>query len=270
MNHCEAAICAVKQTGEALIQRLSSMHWAVHRKNNDYQNLVTDCDIWVQETLVKELLRIEPRASIFAEEKENGKIHGLTWIIDPIDGTTNFVAAQKDFAICVALYNGDKPVFGIVHDVAADNTYHAYSGACAYMNDTLLPPREPVVLHDALFDVSLATLNNLSRRADKPLFAVSRALRGHRALGSASLAMCRIAEGRMEGYLSSKLYPWDYAASGIVLQAAGGVYAPLYKKDMLFRNCPTAVLACSDVAMWNQLAAFFRGECDVDSLMANV
>jgi myo-inositol-1(or 4)-monophosphatase len=269
MDQCQAAVCALRQTGQALMQRLESVNWTVHRKNNDYQNLVTDCDLWVQDQLMEALSKIEPSAALFAEEKENDRIQGLTWIIDPIDGTTNFVAAQKDFALCAALYDGPRPVFGVVFDPAGGNMYRAAAGGTAYLNDRPLEARSPVPLNRSLFDVSLASLNNLSRRAGKPLFEVSRALRGHRALGSASLAMCRIAEGRMEGYLSSKLYPWDYAASGIILQAAGAVYAPLFEEDRLFEARPTPVLCTTDNAMWYLLAEYFRGNTGIESLLSD-
>lgn len=269
MDPCQATMCAVRQTGQTLMQRLETVDWTVHRKNNDYQNLVTDCDIWVQDRLMEALSKVEPSAAFFAEEKENESIRGLTWIIDPIDGTTNFVAAQKDFALCAALYDGYHPVFGVVFDPTAGNMYHAIAGQRAYLNDRALENRGPVPLNAALFDVSLPSLNNLSRRAGKPLFEVSRALRGHRALGSASLSMCRIAEGRMEGYLSSKLYPWDYAASGIILEAAGGFFAPLYQEDRLFEPHPTPVLCSTDKDTWALLAEYFRGNTGIETLLTD-
>lgn len=78
----------------------------VRRKENNHQNLVTDFDVWVQNSLKTGLAEIAPEAAFFAEEKENQEMLGLTWIVDPIDGTTNFISTRRDFAICVALYDG--------------------------------------------------------------------------------------------------------------------------------------------------------------------
>lgn len=258
-------VALVRSTGKALLERLSSTHGHtaaplnVRCKENNHQNLVTDLDVWVQETLAQSLAEIEPAAALFAEEQDNHQCHGLTWFVDPIDGTTNFIATRRDFAICVALYDGKTPVFGVVYDVMRDLCYYAQAGGRAYANDRPLPKRQPVPLEEALFDASLPTMNALSRRAGKPLYPLSRAVRGHRALGSASLAMCHIAEGSLDAYISNKLYPWDYAASGVILEACGGVYGALYDEP-LFTTEKAAVLCCGDEGLRAQLAPFLRGE----------
>ena len=112
MDQCQATIptghtvALVRSTGKALQERLSSVPMNVRRKENNHQNLVTDFDVWVQNTLKTGLAEIAPEAAFFAEEKENQEMRGLTWIVDPIDGTTNFISTRRDFAICVALYDG--------------------------------------------------------------------------------------------------------------------------------------------------------------------
>ena len=111
MDQCQATIptghtvALVRSTGKALQERLSSVPMNVRRKENNHQNLVTDFDVWVQNTLKTGLAEIAPEAAFFAEEKENQEMRGLTWIVDPIDGTTNFISTRRDFAICVALYD---------------------------------------------------------------------------------------------------------------------------------------------------------------------
>lgn len=269
MDFYQATIKCVRSTGKALLERLSSLPLNVRCKDNNHQNLVTDFDLWVQEALSRVLAEIFPEAGFFAEEKENQSPQGLTWFVDPIDGTTNFIATRRDFAICVALYDGTTPLFGIVYDVAQDICYHAKAGAAAYANTRVLPRRAPVDFSDALFDASLPTLNALSIRAGKPLYFISRAARGHRALGSASLAMCHIAEGHLDAYFSNKLYPWDYAAARIILEASGGVLGAIYDEP-LFQPAKAAVLACGDAALYGRLAPFLRGEdCELAKLVAS-
>lgn len=267
MDQYQAAIRLVRSTGKALLERLSCVPLNVRRKEENHQNLVTDFDEWVQEQLKIGLAEIAPGARFFAEEKQNQDGEGLTWFVDPIDGTTNFISTRRDFAICVALYDGAAPIFGIVYDVAADICYHAKAGGPAFADDRALPQRVPVALEDALFDASLPTMNGLSRRAEKPLYLISRAMRGHRALGSASLAMCHIAEGRLDAYFSSRLYPWDYAASGVILAACGGVFGALYDEP-LFTTAKAAVICCGDAALKDRLAPVLRGEQAIETLLA--
>ncbi len=268
MDQCKQTIALVRSTGKALLERLSLVELNVQRKDNNHQNLVTDFDIWVQEQLKAGLRDIEPNANVFAEEQENETSGGLTWFVDPIDGTTNFISTRRNFAICVALYDGMTPIFGVVYDVAADLCYHAVAGERAYVNDQPLPKRTPRDLQDALLDSSLTTMNILSRRAGKPLHTISSATRGHRAIGSAALAMCHIAEGTLDIYVSYRLYPWDYAASRVVLEACGGCMHALYN-ETLYTPERAAVLCCGDEALYGRVAPFLRGECALDALLSD-
>ena len=265
MDQCKQTIALVRSVGKALLERLSHVELDVQRKENNHQNLVTDFDIWVQEQLKVGLAEIEPKAIVFAEEQENEMVSGLTWFVDPIDGTTNFISTRRNFAICVALYDGMKPIFGVVYDVALDQCYHAVAGGPCYMNECALPKRASCALQDALLDTSLTTVNILSRRAGKPLHMISTAIRGHRAIGSAALAMCHIAEGTLDAYVSSRLYPWDYAASRVILEASGGCMHALYGEP-LFTPDRAAVLCCGDEALYALIAPFLRGEKDLDAL----
>lgn len=260
MDHCQATISLVRDTGKALLARLATVPLNVRRKENNHQNLVTDFDVWVQAQLAAGLGKIAPEAAFFAEEQENDAVRGLTWFVDPIDGTTNFISTRRNFAICVALYDGTTPIFGVVYDVVNDICYHALAGGQAYANTRPLAGRAPVAMEDALFDASLTTMNTLSTRAGKSLHRLSRAVRGHRALGSASLAMCHIAEGTLDAYFSNRLYPWDYAASGVILQAVGGTFGAIYSDEPLFTPNKSAFLSCGDTTLYNQLAPFLRGE----------
>lgn len=266
MDQYQATIRLVRSTGKALLERLSCVPLNVRRKEESHQNLVTDFDVWVQEQLRVGLAEVCPQARFFAEEKENHDGNGLTWFVDPIDGTTNFISTRRNFAICVALYDGVRPIFGVVYDVAADVCYHAKAGGPAFADEKRLPARKPVALEDALFDASLPTMNGLSLRAGKPLYFFSRAMRGHRALGSASLAMCHIAEGTLDAYISSRLYPWDYAASGVILEACGGVFGALYDEP-LFTPEKAALLCCGDAAMLARIAPVLRGEQAIETLL---
>ena len=119
---------------------------SVDYKGNDPQDLVSNLDRRVQEALATRLQALCP-ADFYAEEKDNRPIEGLTWIVDPIDGTTNFVSRKREFAISVALYDGSKPLVGVVFDVERGDLYSGIKGGGAYLNGLALdrgrPPPPP-------------------------------------------------------------------------------------------------------------------------------
>lgn len=235
----------VRQVGHLLLRQPALVADDVRQKTG-HQDLVTRADIWVQDMLSQGLAHILPEAAIYAEEKENEALSGLTWIIDPIDGTTNFVSRSRDYALCVGLYDGTDPVFGLVYDPVQDRLYHARHGQGAFVDGLSLRTRPKASLQESVLDSGLASINAMSRLLNKPCHLISRHVRAHRALGSAALAMCHIAEGRLQAYLSSKLMPWDYAAAGIILEEAGGACAPFFPDTPRLQSSQTPFLACAD------------------------
>lgn len=240
----------VRQTGQALLS------WQVERieyKGNDPQDLVSNLDRKVQDRLA-EGLQLLQKADFYAEEKTNAPISGLTWIVDPIDGTTNFISRGRDYAISVALYAGANPLLGIVYDVERDDLYQGISGHGASLNGRLLaqPPAQP--LSACILEMSIGTLRNLMRRTDAGLLNISREVRATRSMGCASLALCQVAAGRLQLYLSSRLRPWDHAAARVILEEVGGIVAPLFpaesEADPFLDGAPLPLLgaANSDLA----------------------
>lgn len=235
----------VRQVGWMLLSEPALQAEDIRQKSS-HQDLVTRGDVWVQDRLCEGLGPILPEAGIYAEEKTNDALDGLNWIIDPIDGTANFVSRAKDYALCVALYEGQTPLFGLVYDPVQDRLYHALAGQGAFVNGRPLRTCPQEHLEASVLDSGLASINALSRAIDRPCHLISRRMRAHRALGSAALAMCQIAEGRLQAYFSSKLMPWDYAAAGIILEAAGGFYDPFFPTQKRLDPGQTPVLACAD------------------------
>lgn len=256
----DALLNVVQKTGQDLWRRLPD-HAIVCREKSSFQDLVTNEDERVQTELMQALHTLLPEAAVVAEEKDNRPVKGLTWIIDPIDGTTNFVSMQKNFAISVALHDGHQTRMGVVYDVAADECFSALRGQGASCNGLpLCPPPSVHELKHALLDVSLSSINNLSRRTGKPLHFISREIRGQRALGSAALAICHIARGDIQLYLSAKLFPWDHAAAGLVLSEVGGTVAALDPADDLFSIQQTPVIACANPLLGDALRTYILSE----------
>ncbi len=221
----------VREAG-AMLRAAASEAVGFEVKGGDRRDLVTRYDSLVQDYLVSGISARLPRHSFLAEEDaaEPGRDPGApadpeapVWIIDPIDGTTNFACAGGDFAISVALYEGGRPRFGLVYDVMADEMYSAAPGSGAYLGGARLGPAgRAASIEEAVIDVSMDSCRVLRGLMGADPEALALAGRGHRALGCASLAICRIARGSLDLYVSGKLSVWDHAAADIVLSEAGG------------------------------------------------
>jgi len=223
-------------------------------KKGDQRDLLTEYDVKIQEFLISHLRKEYPEHKFISEEKSNNEdLSGLVWIIDPIDGTTNFVCLKKDFAISVALYQDGKPLFGTVYDVMKDDLYLGITGQGAYLNDQKLSRISECQLKDCILDASLNSVQIFYNRYNRPVFNMAQDIRGHRSLGAASLAICKIALGEIQIYLSAKLKVWDFAAAGIVLNEVGGYYDTVCKDSLSLTDTPLAFLACSSKSLFNEI-----------------
>lgn len=208
---------------EVRAELVHQLHATIHLKNNAFDNIVTDVDLAVQERLVNALSKRFPDTAFLNEEEESHVMHDRMWIIDPIDGTKNFVRRQEDFAISVAYYEHTQPVFGMVMDVAKEVLYLGIEGQGAWANGTALGPLRYRPLHEVMLDVNLKTLDQLRLLYGADVFALSRVLFAHRSIGSGALSLCRLASGKHDMYVGDHLSIWDYAAGAILVRALGGV-----------------------------------------------
>lgn len=221
------AVSLVRRSREIVLSALVDDR-APDRKGGDNRDLVTKYDTIVEDHLVAAIKARFPDDDILAEERGEHPAHSerAMWIIDPIDGTTNFVTAHRDFAISVARYRDGKPEFGIVYDCMADTLYLGIAGRGAWRDGILLPKRDVVSRPDAIIEISVATVHRLREIADRnqePSEVATMAHRGQRSFGCASLGLCRVADGTLDIYLSSRISTWDYAAAVIVLGECGGL-----------------------------------------------
>lgn len=201
-------------------------------KGGDRRDLVTRYDTLIQDYLVSGISARLPSHAFLAEESSStaeeaaSEPIGSVWVIDPIDGTTNFACSGRDFAISVALYESGRPRLGLVYGVMADEMYAAAPGSGAYLNGSPLGPAGRAgSIEEAVVDMSMDSFRLLGELFGAAPEALALAGRGHRALGCASLAICRIAAASLDLYTSAKLSFWDHAAADIILAEAGGASA---------------------------------------------
>ena len=188
-------------------------------------NFVTASDIKVEKILVEELQKARPTYSILSEEiGEINNDESFKWIIDPIDGTSNFLHGIPHFAISIGLEHDKEIICGIIYDPIKDEMFTAEKGNGAYVNNK----RVRVSSRSKLKDCIIFTGGPRQNPKDKELFFVeyknfsSVVKTPIRKMGSASLDIAYVAAGRCDGFWQRNLNYWDYAAGIILVKEAGG------------------------------------------------
>ena len=217
----ERVVALVRQTGVLLTQRPDPQ--AIQAKSaTDY---VTNVDLAVEDTLREALAELAPQVQFMGEEEGHSDLDPARpfWILDPVDGTTNFIHNYGHSAISLALAEGGQVVFGVVYNPYRQECFTAVRGQGAQCNGRPIQVSTAPHLSDSL--VAVGTVpghRELGQQAFAQMWAVYNACQDIRRSGSASLDLCDVACGRVDGYLELYLQPWDYAAGSLILAEAGG------------------------------------------------
>ncbi len=215
-------------------------------------DLVTNIDIETEKFLLHEIQGKFPDHSTISEEcEDNRTTSSYTWIIDPIDGTTNFAHKLPFWTVSVALYKDQKPIAGWVYAPEMDQFFFGLAGVGAWLNGTSVHVSAQNDLLQSLlstgfpYDIRHTTFTNLDLYAHfcKNSQAVRR-------IGSASLDICYTGCGMLDGYWEQMLQLWDFAAARIILEEAGGRITDIHNHPVQFR--PSSVI-CSNSHIHNSL-----------------
>lgn len=194
---------------------------------SDANDLVTTMDKETEKYLSENIKAVYPNHKLISEEgfgDELQTLDGIVWIVDPIDGTMNFVEQKRNFAISIGIYEDGVGEIGLIYNVMDDILYTAIRGKGAFKNDVKLPRLpENAPLEKALLSLTHFWLcpNRLVQK--ERIEELVRKVRGVRSYGSAALEFAMVAEGVLDGYLSMSLSPWDIAAGIIIVGEVGGV-----------------------------------------------
>ncbi|MFM9006468.1 MAG: inositol monophosphatase family protein [Flavobacteriales bacterium] len=187
-------------------------------------NLVTYVDKESERRFVEGLQRLLPAAGFVAEEGTGSrKESGLNWVIDPLDGTTNFVHGMPVWCTSIGLCDGITPILGVIYDPNTNECFSAYKGGGASLNGYPISVSKVSNVQQSLLATGFPYDDFGREEAYIELFRkLMRGTRGLRRLGSAALDMAWTACGRVEGFYEYGLNPWDVAAGSIIVQEAGG------------------------------------------------
>lgn len=159
-----------------------------------------------------------------------GPQDGLRWIVDPLDGTTNYLKGLPHWAVSIALSNGDEILGAVIYDPAKTEMFVAERRRGAYLNGAAIRVSQAVPLDQALFATGVPAGGRITHLPDclDDLARLMPQSAGIRRWGAAALDLAYVAAGRIEGYWERNLGPWDVAAGLLLVQEAGGVVAPLW------------------------------------------
>ena len=223
LDHIESfAVNAAREAGSILISNLGSDIRCDFKGEID---LVTDIDRKVEDLIVSAINETFPDHGILAEEgTEHLGESSVRWIIDPIDGTTNYAHGFPFFCVSIAFESDGEVVSGVVYDPIRDELFTARIGEGSFLNGAPLDVSKTDTLAHSLlatgfpYDIRTSTENNLDNFAR---FAVT--AQAIRRAGSAALDLCYVACGRFDGFWEIKLQPWDIAAASLIVTEAGGI-----------------------------------------------
>lgn len=220
---CNKVISIAKLVGN-FIRKESMLFDASSIEYKGLNDMVSYVDKTAEKRLVSNLSKLIPEAGFLTEEKTINKTgETYTWIIDPLDGTTNFIHGIPTYAISIALYEDDKPVIGVVYEINRGEMFYAYKGGLAYLNGKEIHVSKNPDLKSSLLATGFPYYQFDKQPQYMQLFAeMMQKCHGLRRIGSAATDLAYVACGRFDAYFEYNLQPWDVAAGMFIVQQAGG------------------------------------------------
>lgn len=245
----------VREAGKLMKDR----HMEIQQKGNG-SNFVTSCDIAVENNLSERLRKLLPGSLIIGEESGDNPSEGtLLWVIDPIDGTSNFIRDIGISAISVGLVKDGEPYLGVVYQPYRDEMFYAKTGEGAYLNGERIHVSDRDFAHSHL----CSAMSLYDKQYAPPCFRiidrVYREADDLRRLGSAAVELVYLACGRVELYFEIRVFPWDAAGAIPIIREAGGQAEILYR-DTFPLSEPFPIIAANTPDNFGRLKAIVTEE----------
>ena len=239
---CWSTVALVKDAGVFIRKESKGFDLSKIENKGRSNDLVSYVDKETEKTLVTGLRKILPEAGFIGEEgaSEEGQ-EGLQWVIDPLDGTTNFLHGMPSYSISVALIQGTVILVGVVYEINLDECFYAWKDGGAFLNGNKINISPVKELERSL--IATGFPYSMRGKTDQ-YFEIIKHMVNHshglRRLGSAAVDLCYVACGRFEAYFEFSIHIWDIAAGILIVQEAGGKVSDysggddyLYGKELL-------------------------------------
>jgi len=222
-NLCAETKKIIKETGSYILTEAEQFNSeAVESKG--LHDFVSFVDKNAEKQLVDGLKQLVPEAGFIAEEQtETYRAEQYNWVIDPLDGTTNFIHGLMPYAISVALMEKEEVVLGVIYEISRNEMFYAWKGSKAYLNDMEISVSKANKVSDSLIATGFPYYDyDRLPQFMKTLDFFMRNSHGLRRLGSAATDLAYVACGRFDAFYEYSLSPWDVAAGALIVQQAGG------------------------------------------------
>jgi myo-inositol-1(or 4)-monophosphatase len=236
-------ILIAREAGE-IIRDSFGKNFQIESKSGE-NDLVTEVDKKSEETIVNFIQKTYPSHGILAEERgELIRNSEYLWVIDPLDGTTNFAHGLPIFSVSIGLQKNNKTVAGVVYDVMRDLVYSTEAGSGAFVDDKKLMVSKKEHIEQSMFVTGFPyNIKENPEKAFERFEIMTRRSRAVRRLGSAAIDLCYVAEGVFEGFWEVHLKPWDVCAGKLLVEEAGGIvtdfngdFIDIFSKRILASN----------------------------------
>ncbi|MBI2144756.1 6-phosphogluconolactonase [Candidatus Woesearchaeota archaeon] len=225
----DVAIAAAKEAGNILLRHYKS-ELQIDFKNNNIRSIVTNADKECDAAITKKLLKEFPEYGIVSEESEPVKGNGLTWYVDPLDGTTNYSRKGRYFCVSIALAKGNDLLVGAIYDPLNNELWTATAGNGAYLNGKRLKVSGISALTESYIYCDFGYHTDRRKKMINTLSKLTEA-KSIRHKGSGALETCEVAAGNAECYIHYGSKSWDYAASTLLVREAGGLALDINGKE---------------------------------------
>lgn len=255
-TYLDVAILAAKKAG-TIHKKYFNTKIKVKTKTTSF-DLLTIVDIEAEKAIVATIKKFFPDHNFLAEENKYKKTHSAyTWVIDPLDGTNNFVCGMPIFCVSIALAKNDTVLVGVIYDVIGDELFVAQKNKGAYLNGKKITVSNASTLKKSLLITGFYYDRGAKMRKNLNSIRLffERKILGLRRFGAAALDLCHIACGRASGFWEFELNPWDFAAGILLVKEAGGRITD-NKGAKLYLNASFVV--ASNGKIHNQILAVLR------------
>lgn len=263
MNHAQQILTSAEAAARAAGQLLLDMQDQVKAREKGPKDLVTEADLAAQDMIRRRLAQDFPNFQFVGEEDPESLLDRSTdqpcWVVDPLDGTTNYVHGMTDFSVSIALQSEGDVQVGVVYHPAVDQLYHAIRGQGAFRNGTRLAVSQIQPLKEALVAASFSPQVSPDSPEIQRLLRVLYHSQAVRRMGSAALNLCYVAAGQLDAYWATTVKIWDVAAGLLFVQEAGGMITSLDGSAVELER--PKFLASSTPALHRELLSVLQGEC---------
>jgi len=220
-------------------------------RDKQQHDFVTQVDEMCEQEIIAHIKKAYPNHAIIAEESGESPGDGFTWIIDPLDGTTNFAHGFPQFCISIAVKSADRLEVGLVYDPLRQELFTATRGSGAFLNNKRIRVSQNRLMSRALIGTGFPFKNKELIRPYLDSFAnVAQQVAGVRRPGAAALDLAYVANGRLDGFWEAELNLWDYAAGALLIKEAGGIISNFDGQETLAKQ---ANLVAGNMSIHQQL-----------------